>query len=204
MFTGHSDGGEQCKVRIATPALPSQATVKSRRRPADSSLAGALEERASARLKPPPCDRSWVAESRRSRAGRWQAEVGVCWPEELMGKTEALESPVCVCVWVCSVAERKYFRFFGALKKKERDDDVETDKQANTQQGQQRDSAFCVSLPWQKRRAIENVGLTVRGRQRIMFSLMCVTALCHNLTYISFPWLLSKGDRGDLFFPPLQ
>lgn len=37
-----------------------------------------------------------------------------------------------------------------------------------------------------------------------MFSLMSVTVLCHNLTYISFPWFLSKGDCGDLFFPPLQ
>lgn len=97
-FPGHS---EQCKVQNAGPALPSQASVKSRRRPADSSLAGALEERASARLKPPPCDRSWVAESRRSRAGRWQAEVGARWPEELMGKTEALESCVCETVFSC-------------------------------------------------------------------------------------------------------
>lgn len=49
-----------------------------------------------------------------------------------MGKTEALESPECVCV---CVAERKYFRFFGGLKKKkgEKDDGEETDKQANTQ-----------------------------------------------------------------------
>lgn len=51
---------------------------------------------------------------------------------------------------------------------------------------------------------MENVAVTVGKRQRIMFSLMCVTVLCHNLTYISFPWSLSKRDRGDLFFfPPI-
>lgn len=158
-------------------------------------------------------DWSWVAELRGDGGGRWQADVGLYSLEELMGKTAALESKVlmclcgCVCMCVHVSVDIVQIPISG-----ESSDHSPTDIQTNTRKHPDTWHDLGVSSDFLCRGGIpgsENVtqahqnrdGVYVTERKRSGGSYFTRSVyqhsngLYHNLTYLSFPFFLSRGQR---------